>query len=520
MLNLNNYNISSTILSTFIHNFDAIKYINLLESIDFLNKEHRIVFESIKSLDDKNIELDPILILNECDNSKQIEDELVKIMSVTPVPNVQHFISILKQQRLEQKIQSFNSKIASKGNVDYSKLTAMVEELERLKNGEIKELKKIDSKIDNIFDNFDLQVDKLKNLKFEYLYDNFIVKNEITMVAAKPSSGKSLTTLALSNMCLERNQVDRVIYFDLDNSLTTLKNRGLDTLKNKWQNRFRYFHSSFASKSDIWQLIKQLQKIDLSDCLIVFDSAKNFINGDRDKNKDVSKLTDVFKRLRDNGATVLFLHHTNKPQKDIETMYAGSSAWEEDSSNAFILQKNDDKNTFIFNPIKNRVGELEELAFTYHQETHTLSKVDLFNAKETKEDEEIRDEIIEYIKKDKSANYSKLSSHCMSLGYSKNRVNKVIQDGKGRYWNESKSKENNRSSYTLIIQEQKETVVQFKPTDSELTSIISTDKSDKSGKSINRGFASTNTTKDKLDKSPYPPYINTNKQELEHLPIL
>ena len=65
---------------------------------------------------------------------------------------------------------------------------------------------------------------------------------------------------------------------------------------------------------------------------------------DRDKNKDVSKIMELLKDLRNNGATIIFLHHTNKPKQDIdELIYAGSSAWEEDTTNAFILKINHDK---------------------------------------------------------------------------------------------------------------------------------------------------------------------------------
>lgn len=509
-----NYNISSTIISTFINSFESLKYINLLNKEDFLNLIHLRIFEILKLLYDKNIDIEPILILNECNYDKSIENELLNIMSITPIVNIEHYISILKQQKIKDDIKKLNEKIIQGEQIDYLILIQQIEKLERLKNGEIKELTKIDNKIDDLFDNFDLKAEKLKDLKFKYLFDNFIVKNEITMIAAKPSSGKSLTTLGICNMSLQKNEVDRVIYFDLDNSLTTLKNRGLDVLKNKWHNKFRYFHSSFANKNEIWQLIKQLQKIDLSNCLIVFDSAKNFIDGDRDKNKDVSKLTDVFKRLRDNGATILFLHHTNKPQKDIETMYAGSSAWEEDSSNAFILQKNDDKGTFIFKPIKNRVGELEEIAFTYHQETHSLTKVDIRNAKMTKEDEEIINEIVMYIHKDKNANFSKVLNYCMSLGYSKNKANNIIQTGKGIYWNETKSIENNRSSYTLIYNKPKETVLYYQSNQIDNNNL---DKYDKSDKSIKWDFPNTFENVDKLDKSIFNTY--NNEQKLEYIPI-
>jgi len=199
--------------------------------------------------------------------------------------------------------------------------------------------KKKIKELDDIFDRFDLDYEKVEKMKFEYLYDSFIIKNEITMFAAPPSSGKSLIAAALSNMFLHSKKIEQVIYFDADNSTATIRNRNIHHLKKQYGKNFRYLHESSCSKSQMWMLIKQLQKTDLGDVLIVFDSIKNFMrNGDRDKNRDVSKVMDTLKSLRAAGGTIIFLHHTNKPQKDInELMYAGSSAWQEDTGNAYIL---------------------------------------------------------------------------------------------------------------------------------------------------------------------------------------
>ncbi|MBE3609081.1 hypothetical protein [Campylobacter californiensis] len=87
----------------------------------------------------------------------------------------------------------------------------------------------------------------LEDKTLVYLYENLIVKSEITLIAAKPSSGKSLTTMALSNMSLQEN-MSYVFYFDLDNSPTTLKKRGIDKIEKKWGNRFQY-HSPIKKKN-------------------------------------------------------------------------------------------------------------------------------------------------------------------------------------------------------------------------------------------------------------------------------
>lgn len=317
-------------------------------------------------------------------------------------------------------------------------------------------IKKFDE-IDVFLDHFDLDPNKVTNSNFKYLFPNFIVKEEITMWAAKPATGKSLLAVAIANMALASKSINRVMYFDADNGITTLKERHIDVIKTHYGKQFRYIHESQANKAQMWQIIKKLQITDLSETLVVFDSIKNFIVGDRDKNKDVSKIMDVLKSLRRQGATVLFLHHTNKPQKDIEELiYAGSSAWEEDAANAFILRKNDYRKAFIFNPIKQRVGQLHEIAFAYSAESHSINTIDVEWAKETELDEDIREQIINFIKNSsKKPIYSEILKRLIDLGYSnKDKVNAVIQAGKGRYWNATKYADQNfKDVYELIQQE-------------------------------------------------------------------
>jgi replicative DNA helicase len=159
--------------------------------------------------------------------------------------------------------------------------------------------------------------------------------------------------------------------------------------------------------------------------------------------------------LRAKGATVIFLHHTNKPQKDLqESDYAGSSAFEEDSDNTFLLKHNSYRKTFVLEKRKNRVGQTQDTAFNYHAESHTLSKAELLWAKETYIDEAISLEVQDYLKSSKDApSYSQIFKHVCEIGLSKdnNKINTVIQNGKGRYWTARKIREqNNKDVFELI----------------------------------------------------------------------
>jgi len=166
------------------------------------------------------------------------------------------------------------------------------------------------------------------------------------LFAGKPGTQKTFLALTLSRIALEKNLVDYVFYLDADNSLGTLKSRKVDKLHKQFGKRLQYKHYSKMNKKEMLNFVNLAKKRDLKNTLFVFDSAKHFLEqgADRDKNKDVSKTMELFKELRNAGATVILLHHTRKSLSDLqELVYAGSTAWEEDSTNAYILTRNEYK---------------------------------------------------------------------------------------------------------------------------------------------------------------------------------
>jgi replicative DNA helicase len=374
--------------------------------------------------------------------------------------------SITHIQEKVKKLERIKARISELETLARSEFTSF-SEVEEI-NKEILQLrdqlcivdsKGYDQKLENMLDQLDIDVEKIEKLKVEYIISGVIVKAEVTMIAAKPGEGKSLITLAICNMGLHSGLIKKVVYFDADNGETTISERRITEVKKRHGNNFRYIHDSKSTKVQMWQLIKALKSTNLQEVLIVIDSIKNFMGGkDRDKNKDVSEVLQTLKELRAKGATVIFLHHTNKPQKDLqESDYAGSSAFEEDSGNTFLLKHNTYRKTFVLEKRKNRVGQTQDTAFAYHPKSHSLRKVELMWAKELFIDEAIRLEIQDYLKSCKEAPcYSQIFKHVCESGLSRdnNKINKLIQNGKGRYWIARKIREqNNKDVFELIIAE-------------------------------------------------------------------
>lgn len=446
MINIH-INIEKAVLSSILFNPDEFDKINkILKADDFFSSAHQKIFEVMKKLYDEEMPIVEDFIQKSLDDSK-LNDVLIDILSANPISNTLAYAKEIKKDSLTRQIQQLSSKLQHQFDIRIiEKISELKIELENLNS--INVLKNINA-TEKFFDKFDIDFEKINNIKIGYLIDNFLVKNEITMFSALPSTGKSLISAAISNMLLLEKKVDFVFYIDGDNSIATIKERNIHHLKNTFSTKFKYFVG--LNRNELSLIINKLQKLNLQDTIVVFDSIKNFILGDRDKNKDVSLGMKILKKLRNNGASVIFLHHINK---NSETEYAGSSAFLEDTSNAFSLKKNLDNNTFILKPFKARTGDLHELAYKY-LDNHTLLKVDVGIAKETNEELEIRNEIIDFISNSKiEPSYSQILNYLMENGYPKMKSNDVLKNGKDKFWESKKLKQFNKTIFILINSEQ------------------------------------------------------------------
>ena len=442
--------IERVILSSLITNNNTDKIedcLKIIESKDFYYEQHGIVYETIIRLYNRDKKIDEHTVF--LSNQQNINEQYyVDIIATTPLDTITDYLNQLKKYSYERQIKIVATKIKEG---DFSKVNELQDIKEKLENiGNKKDLRQIDEKFEKFINSLDLDVQKIKDKKIEYLYDNFIIKNDITMIVSRPGIGKSLLSVALCNMFLSDEKIKRVIYLDGDNSQTTIKSRNIDLIKDKFENRLNYLIE--LSNSDLYKIINELKKRDLSEFLIIFDSIKNFIIGDRNSHKDVTELMSILKILRKNGGSILFMHHQNKLNKEFNSAFAGSSAFMEDISLAYELKKNEDKQTYIFFPLKDRDNISDCIAFKYNND-NTLTKIDLDYALETNEDLEIKEQIINFIKSEKDKPiYSDILKYIVdSGGYNKDKVNRIIQRGKDKYWKANRvSRENNKLVFELI----------------------------------------------------------------------
>jgi replicative DNA helicase len=441
--------VERAILSTLISYPEVDKIneaISIIDSNDFYFEQHGFIFNSIidQYKNDRPIDEKTVYLKNQV---KIQENFYIDVITTTPLSSLTDYLKMVKIYSLERQITVIASKI-KEGNFQYiTDLQILQDKIQSIKG--IKDLKLIDDKFEAFISRYDLNIEKIKNKQIEFLYDDFIIKNDITSIISLPGVGKSLITISLCNMLLNENKIERVLYLDGDNSEVTLNSRNIHILKEKFGNRLNYFVE--LNSKTLFQIINELKKKDLKDFLIIFDSIKNFVIGDRNNHKDVTELMNILKELRKNNATIIFLHHQGKLQKDFNPEFAGSSAFAEDIASSFILKKNEDKQTFILIPSKNRNNTSNYIAFKYNPD-NTLTKVDVDYAMETKEDSEIKEEIIRFINSCKEKpKYSDILSFLIDTGFNKDKANKIIQSGKDKNWKATRiPKQNNKLVFELL----------------------------------------------------------------------
>ena len=211
-----------------------------------------------------------------------------------------------------------------------------------------------------------LTAEALEEYEVEFLIEGFLPKNALVLITAKFGGGKSLSALALAKHLI--NNGHKVLYLDLDNSRSVLKERisqaGLQGSLGK--DLFYITRSIHAihSKSEVWKALKKELKT-WEHMVIIVDTLKNFsqgaeLNSDKEMNEVMSELMDV----REAGHTVLILHHLPKRVDDSDP-YKNNTTVADAVDVAYRLYKNNDKLTFeCFKdriPVKSNVSfEIDE----------------------------------------------------------------------------------------------------------------------------------------------------------------
>ena len=156
------------------------------------------------------------------------------------------------------------------------------------------------------------------NLEDKVAYiDDFLYSNSVTLVYSPPKQGKTWLNYGIATTLAARSDINMVIEVDMDNGLSTLKERGID------EKLINHPKIEYVSRAKIGcEPMEYLRKIDkeavagnYKGIAFIFETTKDFV--DTDSKAQSEEFMKIMMRIRDAGATVIIMHHASKAGRTI-----------------------------------------------------------------------------------------------------------------------------------------------------------------------------------------------------------
>jgi archaellum biogenesis ATPase FlaH len=223
---------------------------------------------------------------------------------------------------------------------------------------------------------FDFEVsaikpDELNIDKTEFLIEDFLVKEAITMIYGAASQGKTWFMYALSKYLVSNTTVKKLFYIDMDNGKRQLKDRGVD--KNLLIfDKVKYLIKSSINLSPYELIVKinsQAYSKNYEDIVFIFDSTRDFVDTKNDK--QAKSFMEKMKNIREAGGTILLIHHASKSGKVID----GSVEFPRSADNVYELKQKNKSPQKIHYALKveNDRDPIKDMAFSVEIDSFNLA---------------------------------------------------------------------------------------------------------------------------------------------------
>lgn len=214
------------------------------------------------------------------------------------------------------------------------------------------------------------------NIEVNYIIHEFLVEGAITLLYAPPKNSKSGLSMGIVKHLITQTNL-RPYYFDFDNPLIALKDRKLDKFIDTYKSKFDYLHQDIVAMEGKEALIEMVNECKenpsaYKKCVLFFDSASDFC--DEMIDSSVKNFMNRLKVLRNAGATIVLLHHTNKRTGE----YKGSTFFKSMSDNVFSLTSeivNKDEDNILLESIAARFGNIRHAAFKLKKYVFNLERL-------------------------------------------------------------------------------------------------------------------------------------------------
>jgi archaellum biogenesis ATPase FlaH len=282
----------------------------------------------------------------------------------------------------------------------------------------------------------------------EFLIEGFLLKRMITMFYADGGNGKTWLSYATASYLCENNLAKAVYYLDFDNGIVTLKERQVDRLLIDRYHSLRYIQRSkleVTPRELIHGLGANAVAHSYEDMVFIIDSLRDLENV-RDDKKAMELMNDI-KNIREAGATIMIVHHSNKDGKN----YEGSVNIKNSLDCMFKLKKLPSREGFISVGLgveKERSG-VRDCAFEINTNSLALHSVEVEVATMTPHESEFVDKATKALKDKGELKQGELLAQ---LGFRKDdkTARGLLDKFVDRYWSKNQEKKGSPIVYKLL----------------------------------------------------------------------
>ena len=310
---------------------------------------------------------------------------------------------------------------------------------------------------------FRLNLEKTSLIEEEpkFIYPKLVESAKTGMFFGESGEGKTLLIVSFANYGLINKTIKSVILLDFDNSLVSLKKRKYDQLADRWiEDKFNYLLGS--------EILNEMEPIDAlrelvldgennKDKMIVIDSGSHFVyDGTKNERQKLKEFIDVVKVLKNQGASLIIIHHSHRVRDGQVADYHGSFEWKRDLDYQIQITKNEDANTWLFHVKKDRDNLIESKAFKYDEDNVLPIEVSFEESNITRKESIFIKEIQEILKDfEEKVNQTELLKESkafrQSIGLGDKRSIKWLQSfaKKGMWQYEKVASQNNSIFYCI-----------------------------------------------------------------------
>ena len=284
----------------------------------------------------------------------------------------------------------------------------------------------------------------------EFLIPKFLAKRMITMFYADGGNGKTWLNYGVASYICSNNLAKMVYYMDLDNPIDELSVRNVEELLvNKYSN-FKYLHRSDLVDTALETLEKLASKEysrnhAYEDMVFIIDSIRNVTNVLN--NEKAMYVMNLLMDIREAGATILFIAHSNKDGKN----YEGSNNLWNSSDATFkeeMINKVDGESITVSLTVGKERSGIKSCDFMINTKTLELTEANPIYSRMNSYEKEFSSNAKTILKGNPDG--LNKSQFLQALGYKKDDVTArdTLDKFTGTFWKATKDK--NRFIYTIL----------------------------------------------------------------------